>query len=115
MPRIVNNITNESIQRHVLIYNDIETILIIRYASQVGAWFIDVETGDRTANGIKLAVGVQHIASRNMPCDFTVVDNSNQGIDPFRADDFSTGRCTLYLLDDQDMAEIRGQEVEVNG
>lgn len=112
MPRIVQNITNQSIQRHVLIYNDIETILILRYSSQVGAWFIDVNTGDRFANGIKLAVGVQHIESRNMPCDFTVTDNSGNGLDPFRSDDFSEGRCSLILLDNEDMIGIRGRRVE---
>ena len=112
MPRLVQNITNESIQRHVLIYNDIETIIILRFSSQVGAWFIDVNTGDKFAYGVKLAVGVQHIESRNMPCDFTVTDNKTNSIDPFRSDDFSEGRCSLILLDNEDMVEIRGQRVQ---
>lgn len=115
MPRIVENITDEPIQKHTLLYNDIETVIVMRFSSQTSAWLISAETGDKSASSVKLSVGVLHMISRNMPCDFTVIDTTGNDIDPFRIDDFSTGRCVLVLYDDEDMADIRGQEVEING
>ena len=38
-------------------------------------------------------------------------DESLNGIDSFKQDDFSEGRCILYLIDDDEMAQIRGQRV----
>ena len=112
MPRLVQNITSESNQRHTLLFNDIQVDLFIRFNSQVSQWFIDVKTGSKSVYGVKLSVGPLHINSRNMPCDFIVKDASLNGIDSFKQDDFSEGRCILYLLDDQDMIKIRGQRVK---
>ncbi len=51
------------------------------------------------------------LLSNNLPFDFIVEDQSNNGIDPFRIDDFSEGRCALYMLEAAEMGEIRGDTV----
>ncbi|WP_286931338.1 hypothetical protein [Marinobacter sp.] len=45
--------------------------------------------------------------SRNLPFDFIVTDESGNGLDPFRLDDFEQGRCRLYLLEPEDMLRVR--------
>ena len=56
--------------------------------------------------------GSLHMVSQNQPFDFEVLDNSGLGIDPFKLDDFSAGRCSLYVLERDDMVSIRyGAEV----
>lgn len=106
-----SNITDQPVQRHSLIFNDVEASVVLRYSPQVQQWFIDCEVGNKAIYGVKLAVGTLHMVSRNMPVDFTVSDNSGNGIDPFKANDFSSGRCSLFIVDDEAMEIIRGQKV----
>jgi hypothetical protein len=48
----------------------------------------------------------------NYPFAFTVTDNAKLGIDPFRLEDFSDGRCTLYMFERSEVAELRGYDVQ---
>jgi hypothetical protein len=113
MIRNFSNITNEPVQRHTVVFNDVEATVLLRFSPQVQQWFIDCEVGNKSAFGVKLSLGTFHMVSRNMPIDFVVSDNSGNGIDPFKANDFSDGRCSLFIIDDEGIAEIRGQEVQI--
>jgi hypothetical protein len=48
---------------------------------------------------------------QNQPFDFVCVDLSGNGIDPFKRQDFSSGRCEIYMLEAADMEQIRGAAV----
>ena len=109
--RRVENITDEAIQRHTIIFDESEIVLTLRFFPKNDFWSMSVEYNDYQVFGIKLSVGVLHITSGNMPFDFTVTDNSGNGIDPFRRTDFSSGRCSLYMFEREDMVEIRRGEV----
>lgn len=111
MPRIIQNITDAPAQKHTLIFNDIQVILKLRFLSTIESWIFDLEYGDNTIYGVKLSVGVLHIASSNFPFDFEVYDASGNGTDPFRLTDFSSGRCVLYLYDNENMERVRGTGV----
>lgn len=111
MPREIQDITDEAIQKHTILFNEVEIILTLRFLSTISQWIFNVQFGDKSANGIKLSSGVLHIVSRNFPFDFFVVEQD--GVDPFRVDDFSEGRCILLLLDDDDMVVIRDAKVPV--
>lgn len=107
------NITDDAHQQHIVITDDQEITLTLRFLPVVQAWFFDVSYGGRSASGFRLALNVLHMQSQNFPFDFIVEDTSGRDIDPFRLDDFATGRCNLYMLQSEDMAEIRGQDVPV--
>lgn len=111
MLRQFENITSENVQRHSVFFNDIEATVILKYCPQVQSWFFDCEIGSKAAYGIRLSCGTLHMVSRNMPIDFLVVDNTGQGVDPFLSNDFVSGRCSIVILDNESMEEIRGQEV----
>lgn len=113
MFREFTSVTSDSVQRHRIIFNDVSANILLRYSPQTQQWFIDCEVGSKAAYGIRLSVGTLHMVSRNMPIDFIVVDNSGNGIDPFQSNDFTSGRCTLYIVDDEGMEKVRGQAVEV--
>lgn len=113
MPREIQNITNESGQTHRVLFNDIEVILTLRFLSQTECWIFNVEFDGKKASGIRLCLGVAHMISRNFPFDFIVVDNSTSQLDAFRIDDFSEGRCSLILLDNNDMEIIRDAKVPI--
>ncbi len=114
MRRIINK-TNKTIQRHTILFQESEIILTLRYYPRVEMWAFDTEYANNLTLGRKLSVGVLHMVSENQPFDFIVTDRSSAGIDPFRINDFSDGRCYLYLMEASDMVSIRnGAEVPVD-
>lgn len=113
MPRIINNITDETVQRHTIQFEQDELVLTLRFLPFSEEWTFNVEFKGKTTNGVRLATGTLHIRSENYPFDFVVSDESGNGLDPFRNSDFAEGRCILYLLDAEDMEEIRGTTVPI--
>lgn len=109
----VQNITSETHQIHTIILADFELRLVLRFLPRAQIWIFDAEYRGRRVDGFKLSLGVLHITSSNLPFDVAVQDFSGTGIDPFKADDFETGRCHLYVLEPQDMEAIRGVPVPV--
>ena len=107
----VENITNEPFQRHSILYENYEIVLTLRYLHRCSIWIMDLEYIDWAVSGIKLSCGVKHIAGQNQSFDFFVSDESNNGIDPYKQDDFSSGRNILYLLERADVEEIRSVEL----
>jgi len=104
----IQNISSEAIQRHSILFNEAEVVFTLRFYPRSQMWCFDAEYGDWSIKGIKLSVGVLHIAGQNQLFDFFVSDLSNNGIDPFAKTDFSSGRCILYLIEQEDIEDIRG-------
>jgi hypothetical protein len=72
----------------------------------------DAEFENNQVYGLKLSVGVLHMLSQNQPFDFICIDRSGNGIDPFQRQDFSSGRCEIYMLESNEMEQIRGAAVQ---
>jgi hypothetical protein len=114
----INNITSEFIQKHTLEFSRGLVELTLIFEKSVQMWKMNIsytrvrdQEAQRPANGVKLALSTVHIIYRNWPFDFAVIDTTNNGVDPFRADDFETGRCELYLITPEEMIDIRGVDV----
>ena len=108
----VTNITNDSNQRHVVIVNEKEVFLTLRFYPVTQSWFFDIEYEGVTLYGIKASLGVRHLQGNNLPFEIILTDNSNTGLDPFKIDDFSNGRITLRFLDHVELTALRGYPVE---
>lgn len=111
--RQLQNLTDDITQRHTIIFEESEIALTLRYHPTAQFWSVDLDYKDHTVKGHKLSLDVLHMASRNLPFDFLVRDSSGTGLDPYRRDDFATGRCRLYLLEPDNMEALRGAPVEV--
>lgn len=111
MRRIIN-ITSEPYQRHVILFNDSEVLLTLRYHELLQFWTFDVTYKNRSAIGVKISLSTLHIESSNFPFDFVCIDNDKTGLDPFQVDDFLE-RCNFYILEPDDMQRIRGAPVEI--
>lgn len=108
----VENIGDEAFQRHTIIFQEFEISLSLRFYPKVEIWCFDCEFLDWAVYGIKLSLGVLHMVSQNKPFDFIVTDESGNGLDPFQINDFSSGRCKLYMLNEAEMVQVRnGAEV----
>ena len=106
----INNITAEPFQEHTLILADGEAVVELRFLPAVEIWTLGVTYKGKERAGQKLSANVYHLRPYNFPFDFTVVVNDGSGLDPFRADDFATGRCELYFITPEEMRQVRGQE-----
>jgi len=111
MGLLIENITDETDQRHVLDFEESEIVVGLRFHPTVEMWSMSVEYKSRTVSGVKLSVGVLHLESKNLPFDFVVADLAGVGLDPIRRDDFSTSRCAMYLLQPDEMETVRGAPV----
>ena len=116
---LVENINSDYMQSHTLDFSRGSISLTLIFEEAVVMWKMNVEytrkddkTPQRPINGVKLALSTVHFIHRNWPFDFAVVDTTNSGVDPFRSDDFETGRCELYLVTPTEMIKIRGVDVQ---
>lgn len=109
--RRLTNLTDDAFQQHVVLFEESEIAINLRYHPTAQFWTIDVSYGSTRILGHKLSVNVLHMRSRNLPFDFVVRDTTGYGLDPYRRDDWVSGRCELYLLDPNNMEEIRGAPV----
>lgn len=107
----IQNITDEAFQRHSILFEDYEIVLSLRYLHRCSVWVMNLEYKGWKINGVKLSTGVLHISGQNKPFDFFVSDESNNGIDPYKLDDFSSERNILYLLERGDVEEIRSVDL----
>ncbi len=105
----ITNVTDEPIQRHVLIFDRGEAVVTLRHLPTVEMWKMRVEYNGDYIDGVKLSLGTLHFRHKNWPFDIAVIATDNAGIDPYRADDFLTGRCNLYMLTPEEMIDIRGE------
>lgn len=111
--RLIENITSEALQQHTILIESGEITLTLRYYSVTQLWFIDVEYHGDAIYGVKLSLGVQHINEKNWPFDFVVQDTSGKEVDPFQLSDFIDERCFLYMLEANEMEELRGYSVRL--
>lgn len=116
---IIENISDEYNQLHVLEFDRGITNLNLVYEAAVQMWKMNVEftraddaQPQKPIYGVKLSLSTLHFEHRNWPFDFTVVDTTGNGVDPFRSDDFSSGRCELYFITPEEMIQIRGVDVQ---
>lgn len=111
--RHITTLGNEPIQTHTILFGDNEITLVIRFLPPVAIWIMDITFNDDSIYGVKMSVGSLHVFGQNWPFDFAVTDESGAGIDPFQLDDFTSGRCNLYLFEPNEVEQIRGVPVEI--
>ena len=110
--RLIENLGDEAHQVHTLLFEESEIVLTMRFHPPVEQWAFDCMYKDFEVYGQRLIVGATHIRPLNQPFDFALVDESGEGLDPFRRVDFSSGRISMYLLERADMLLLRnGVEV----
>lgn len=109
----VTNLTDDPFQEHVILFEESEIILDLRFYSTVEKWVFNVSFKDFSILGVKLAVNTLHMESSNMPFDFIVTDESGSGLDPFKLNDWEDERCNLFMLNALEMEEIRGVKVPI--
>ncbi len=107
----ISNVTDEPVQRHVLLFERGEVVVILRHLPTVEMWKMRVEYQGDFIDGIKISLGTLHFRHKNWPFDIALLCTDNTGLDPYRVDDFASGRIELYMVTPQEMIQIRGGDV----
>jgi len=77
--RRLQNITDEPIQRHTILFEKSEIIFTLRFYPRTQIWMFDAEFGDTVVYGLKLSVGViAHDKSRISHLILSVFDRSGK-------------------------------------
>ena len=111
--RQLTNITGEPIQNFVLIIGNEQADIQLRFSPVTQIWCFTLTFRGITISNVKLSLGVFHINSYNFPFDFWLQDTSNEGIDPFKVNDFVIGRINMFMFTPEEMAAFRGYNVKV--
>lgn len=75
-----------------------------------GFWVADFIYQDKSIYGITLSSRVLLLQGLNLPFDF-VIDDKNANLDPYSLNSFDE-QFSLYLLEREDMINIRGYDVK---
>lgn len=106
-------LTNDPIQSQTIVVDNLDIKVTVRFLPIIATWTLRVDVdGETVIDGIALSLGSVMMEQDNKPFGFIVEDKSTLGIDPFRLEDFSDGRCVLYMLERDEMIEVRGYDVK---
>ena len=80
--------------------------LTFRFIPSQETWFFDVESDSLTVYGLALATFINLLDSYKNIISWGMYVWSEDGFDPYKIDDFSTGRIRVAVLEDLENAVI---------
>jgi len=108
----IRNITSDPNQRITLLTPVGDCVLFLRFRPAVQSWFMSMQWRGLSQEGHRIAAGLPIGMEANWPFSFYCHLPDGDGIDPYRATDFSSGRAELYFVDIDETAQLRGTDVE---
>lgn len=104
---LINNLTDEPIQTFT--YNvdggDTVSITLYFYPTQQ-SWFFDFTYGDYTCNGERVVLTPNALRHLKHIIPFGIAFLADGYAEPYKIDDFSSGRVSMYMLNSDDVTEI---------
>lgn len=105
-------LTDEPKQKLDILFEDTVITVEFRFNPTIVSWTMNIIFRDvPLVNGKSVALGLPLLKEFNKPFDLVCLDNKNTGIDPFQLTDFSSNRVSLYLLNRDEVEQIRGYDV----
>lgn len=78
------------------------------------AWFFDFNYKDRAFNGNKLVLGANILRMYKNIIPFGLMVYADFHIEPFKLDDFSSGRVKLFVLEKEDVSFFEGKVFNID-
>lgn len=99
-------ITNEPKQK----ININNIVIYVTFRPLIEAWVIDIfKDNEPVLIGKRICVGI--LILRGLYKDFDFLFKENDGLDPFKIDDFEK-RVSCYFLEKEDLKKLRGYDVK---
>ncbi len=106
--RIINEITDEARQKHILTLDDGSSVdFELTYIRNQKGWFYSASRLDNfSVVNQRLVTSPNMIRKFKNIIPFGFACTASDGYEPINQDDFSTGRATFFLLNEEDVIAI---------
>lgn len=105
--RILETLNQNAYQSVSFVTNEGEDVtLTFRYIPSQQTWFVDVVSNSLTVYGLALATFVNLLDPYHNNISWGLYIWSKDGFDPYRIDDFSSGRIRVAVIEDLEYATI---------
>lgn len=105
--RVLSTLNENAYQSVSFVTNKGENVtLTFRYIPSQQTWFVDVVSDSLTVYGLALATFVNLLDPYHNNISWGLYVWSKDGFDPYRIDDFSSGRIRVAVIEDLENAVI---------
>lgn len=105
--QIITSITSSANQRMQLVLENNETVdFHIYYSARMLAWYYDFTYKDITCNGSKVVLTPNSLRQFKKILPFGFMFSASSYIEPFKLNDFSSGRVTMSLLNADEVQQV---------
>lgn len=105
--QVLTTITSSPNQLHTLVLEDNETATFrLYYSPRMEEWFYDISYKDLTINCSKVVLTFNSLRQFKRIIPFGLAFFSDGNIEPFRLDDFETGRVNIGILTANEVKQI---------
>lgn len=91
----------------IMAYNGDPVLITLVYVSAIQQWKIDIIWENFTLRGNRIFLSPNILSQYENIIPFGLGVSSDDNVDPFLVNDFSTGRANLYLLSEEELTEVR--------
>ena len=105
--QLINELTSNPIQTMKLVLDTKETVQFnLRFMPTQQSWYFDFIYNDIECYGLKVALYPNVLRHFKNMIPFGIMFTSNDHVEPFKLDDFSTNRIQMFVLNENEIKEI---------
>ena len=103
----ITTLTDSALQKAIIVTdNSKELNLTLKFLPTQKIWIYNITLDDFTINGRRVVVTPNMLRQYVRVIDFGIMCTSENGFDPYRIDDFSTERISLFILTEEEIKEF---------
>lgn len=107
--QVITQITNNPIQTMKLVLDTKELVQFnLRFMPTQMSWYCDVIYNDIEIYGLKVALFPNLLRHFKNMLPFGIAFTANDHVEPFKLDDFTSGRVQMYVLNQDEVEQIEG-------
>ena len=105
--KLLDKLTANPIQKYTVITEEGDRFTLdLRFLPSQAAWEASIEWGSVLILGISLVLSPNLLFGFRNILPFGLLVSATNGIEPAYLDDFTTGRIKLYVMTENDLAEL---------
>lgn len=106
----ITSITSEPKQRMTLVLENNETVdFLLYYLPRQQGWFYNFTYNNLTCNGSRVTLSPNALRQFKRIIPFGIAFMTDDLVEPFSIDDFSSGRVSMYVLNDDEVKQIESE------
>lgn len=105
--RYIDRITDTARQRLRLTGNEDQIVtMVLRYMPSQQAWYADFIYEEFSVYGVQVVASPNLLRGYKNKIPFGITVTTETGIDPYKIDDFLSGRAKMFLMNETDVSQF---------